>query len=359
MSVVHSWMLSVRAWILSLTAIVIITMGYYVATDRITPFTTDAYVQSFVIQIAPRIDGQVVEVLVKDGARVSAGDPLFRLDQTPYRLAVDRLEASLALARSAIAGLESQLVFFEGVVEQREADLEFAQASYDRIARLAEDSFAAQQQLDQAIDTLRSNTALLTQAKADVVNIQTQLGSLVGEEHSQVAQARAELELAKYNLEQTTVFAAVNGVVDNMQLRPGTFLEAGDYVLTLIDETERWIVANYPENALSVIEPGQKVKLSFFTYPGRIFEGSVIALGSGVYKGQGVADGFLADVENPTAWITLSQRFQVRINPEVAPALPLRVGATARVVVFTGSNPIMNNIGTFWLWVGSNLDYIF
>lgn len=359
MSVFRSMFFSARAWFIALTCLIILAVVYYVVANRITPYTSDAYVQSFVVQIAPRVDGQVIEVLVEDGSFVGAGEPLFRLDPTPYEFEVARLEASLALSESTIEGLQAQLKFFEGVVDQRQADVDFAQQSFDRISKLAEDSFAAQQQLDQATATLRSDTALLNQAEADLVDIQTQLGSMTGDDHSQVAQVRAELEIARFNLDQTTIFAAVGGIVDNMQLRSGTYLEAGDYVMTLIDSDARWIVANYQENALSVIRPGQSVQLSFFMYPGHIFEGEVTAIGSGVYKGQGLADGLLAQVENPSAWITLSQRFQVRIDPVVGTEFPLRVGATARVMIVTEDSPFMNNLGAFWLRVGTNLDYIF
>lgn len=355
----RDWFGSARAWIIGLACLIVVVIVYYVAADRTTPFTTDAYVQTFVVQVAPRVDGQVVEVLVRDGSSVKAGDPLFRLDNTPYKFAAARLSASLAVAQSNIKGLRSRLDYFNAVVKQRQADVKFAQVTYDRIAKLAEESFAAQQKLDQATDALRTNKALLSQAKADVVDIETKLDSMVGDEHSKVAEARAHLRIAEYDLKHTTIHAAVDGVIDNMQLQTGTYLKAGDRVMSLIDSQKHWVVANYKENALSVIKPGQKVKLSYFMYPGRIFDGEVSEIGSGVYRGQGLADGLLANIENPSAWITESQRFEVRIDPKTAAKFPLRVGSTARVMVVTGNNFLMNGLGLFWLWVGAQLDYIY
>jgi multidrug resistance efflux pump len=338
MNRIRNWATSVQAWMVALLLLIVVVAAYYVVTERVTPFTTDAYGQ---------------------GSRVKKGDPLFRLDPEPYQYAVDRLTAALALAESDIKSLEAQLASGKAVVEQRQADVELAQATFDRVSKLTEDSFATRQQRDEATDKLRVDTALLQQARDDVENVQIQLGSLVGGEHSQVAQARAELQNAQYELEQTTLHAAVDGVIDNLQLQVGKYVDAGDEVMTLIDTSQWWIVANFPENALSVIRPGQKVKLSYFMYPGRIVDGEVTSLGHGVYLGQGLVSGELPDIQNPSVWITQSQRFQVRITPQQADALPLRVGATARVMVLRGKNPVMNGLGHFWLWVGAQLDYIY
>jgi multidrug resistance efflux pump len=356
---IGTWMTSIRAWIIGLMLLIAVVIVYYIATDRITPYTTDAYVQTFVVQVAPRVGGQVVEVMVKQGSEVKAGDPLFRLDPSPYQYEVDRLTASLTNAQTDIRALRAQLQSGKAIVEERQANVQLAQATYDRISTLTEDSFATKQKLDEATDALKSDKALLAQAKADVLNLQTLLDSMVGGEHSQVAQVRAELETAQYDLDQTTVYASIDGVIDNMQLQVGKFVYAGDAVMTLIDTTQWWIVANYPENALSVIRPGQKVKLSYFMYPGSIVDGEVSSLGYGVFEGQGRISGELPFIENPSAWITESQRFQVRITPVVSDDQPLRVGATARTMVLTGDNPIMNGLGLFWLWVGTNIDYIY
>ena len=359
MNRIRNWMTSARAWMIALLLLIVVVIAYYIAADRATPFTTDAYVQTFVIPVAPRVEGQVVEIMVAQGGEVKAGDPLFRIDPLPYRYEVERLAASLAVAQAEIRALEAQLQSGQAVVEQRQADVELAQATFDRVSTLTQDSFAAQQQLDEATDTLKSNTALLNQAKADARNTQTLLDSMIGEEHSQIAEVRAELNTAQYDLEQTTIYASIDGIIDNMQLQVGKYVDAGDEVMTLIDTGQWWIVANYPENALSVIRPGQKVRLSYFMYPGQIVDGEVTSIGYGVFEGQGVASGELPIVENPAAWITESQRFQVRIAPTLIPDQPLRVGATARTMVLAGDNSLMNGLGLFWLWVGTNLDYIY
>lgn len=359
MSRIRDWTTSVRAWMIGLLALIVFVIVYYIATDRITPFTTDAYVQSFVVQVAPRVEGQVVSIAVKQGGTVKKGDPLFTIDPRPYQYAVDRLKAELVEAQTAVKQLQTQLDGQNDVVSQREANVTLAQATFDRISTLAKDNFAAQQSLDNATNTLKTNTALWSEAKASVANIQAELDSMIDGEHSQVAQVKAELASAELKLAETTVHASVDGVIDNLQLSVGTYIDIGTAVMTLVDTSDWWIVANYPENALSVIEPGQSVRLSYLMYPGVIVTGKVASIGWGVSAGQGQATGQLPEVVNPDAWITRSQRFQVRITPDRIEHQPLRVGATVRTVVLTGDNPLMNGLALFWLWIGAQLDYIY
>ena len=207
MNRIKNWATSVQAWMVTFLILVLLVAAYYVVTDRVTPITTDAYVQTFVVPVAARVEGQVIEVNVSQGSTVKKGDPLFRLEPRPYQYTVDRMTATLVLAETNIRSLQAQLSAGKAVIAQRQADVDLAQATFDRISALTDDSFATLQQRDQATDTLKSDRALLQQAKADVEDLQTQLDSMVGDEHSQIAQARAQLRSAKFALEQTTIHA--------------------------------------------------------------------------------------------------------------------------------------------------------
>jgi multidrug resistance efflux pump len=115
-------------------------------------------------------------------------------------------------------------------------------------------------------------------------------------------------------------------------------------VLTCIDGEQWWVVANFRENSLENVRPGQRVGLTFNTYPGRIFPGVVESVGWGVNQGQGTPSGNLPAVPEPQNWIRLAQRFQVRITPQLPPGDPLRVGATASVAVYTREGYWLNRV---------------
>ena len=71
-------------------ALVVLVFAYYVVADRTTPFTSNARVQAFVVRMAPEVAGQVLNVDVVDNSRVARGDTLFRLDPTPFKIAVEQ-----------------------------------------------------------------------------------------------------------------------------------------------------------------------------------------------------------------------------------------------------------------------------
>src|ERR1700756_1944895 len=86
-------LLSARAWVLFILLVIAALVAYYVLSDRYTPFTTDAYVQAYVIQVAPRVEGQVVQVYVRENQAVTKGELLFKIDRRPFEYQIALLEA--------------------------------------------------------------------------------------------------------------------------------------------------------------------------------------------------------------------------------------------------------------------------
>src|SRR4051794_13852347 len=101
-------LLSARVWVLCVLLVIATLVAYYMLSDRYTPFTTDAYVQAFVIQVAPRVEGQVVRVHVLENQAIRKGDRLFEIDSRPFEHRVAVLEAKLAQAIQQVAQMESE-----------------------------------------------------------------------------------------------------------------------------------------------------------------------------------------------------------------------------------------------------------
>ena len=357
---IRAALVSMRFWVLAIAGLVVLLLVYYVIADRKTPYTSNAYLQAFVVQIAPQVSNPVVEVLVENGSQVQAGDALYRIDPRLYQSEVDRLRAALVEAQASFEQLQSQLTALKAIVKERQANVHLAQQTYERIAALAKQNATAQQRLDDATEKLHADTALLNNAKAEEARLERRLGAMIDGEPAMVREAKAQLAAAELKLSFTTVAAPVDGIVDNLQLRTGTYVKAGQAVMTLVDTTRWWVVANYRENALSVIRPEQPAELSFMMYPGVVFSAQVESIGWGVGQGQGEASGDLPLVENPKAWLNVSQRFQVRLKPgNLGPDRPLRVGATARVVIFTEPESLFDPIARWLMRFASYLDYIY
>lgn len=155
---------------------------------------------------------------------------------------------------------------------------------------------------------------------------------------------QAQLAEAQLNLAYTRVTAPCDGIIPDLQLRDGAYVAAGQGALALIDTREWLVVANLRENSLAHLRVGQPALVALQGAPGRLLRARVASVGWGVGQGQGVPSGMLPDVKRPNSWIPPSQRFQVRLVLEEPDAVPLRVGMTGSVSVYTEPEGVLNDI---------------
>ena len=350
-----------KFWVILIICIIVVLIIYYALLDRYTPYTSDAYIQAYVVQVAPQVEGRVIGVYVENNQFVEQGDKLFSLDPRPYEYRVEQQRAELVQARQQVDQYESDIRAAEQVVKESEANLAYAQKLYDDLLPLAEKNYIAKIQLDQAIDKLNSEKAVLKRSIAEYERAKQSLEYTIEGEFALIRQMESQLAYYRYQLEQTTVYASVDGFVTNLQLVSGSYIDVGYAVLTLVDDDSWWVVANFRENSLGRIKPGQRAEVSIAMYPGTIFTAEVESADWGVSTGQGIPSGDLPDVENPENWISLSQRFPVRLritdlNQE---QYQLRIGGSVSVAVYTGRNFILNPLAGLWLRIGSLVDYFY
>ena len=115
----------------------------YALMDRMAPSSSRGIVSAAVVQIAPRVSGEVIEVMVEDDAVVQAGDPLFRLDTRPFDLALAQAEANLTSTAQEIDASSASLVAAQAAVTQARTALETTRAEAERTFRLEERGIAA------------------------------------------------------------------------------------------------------------------------------------------------------------------------------------------------------------------------
>ena len=346
--------LSVRFWVLGILLIIAALVTYYVLANRYTPFTTDAYVQAFVIQVASQVEGQVIRVNVLENQPIRKGDLLFEIDPRPFEYRVALLEAKLDQANKQVALTESELVAAKADISRSAAEEAYARVVQEQETEIRKQLATTERRYLHAISQHQVAQADRKRSQA----ISHKAAEALATQKAMVAEIRAQLEDARLNLSWTRTYAPANGYITNMQLRVGSFAHTGIPVLTCIDRDHWWVVANCRENSLEYLKPGQRVGLSFNTYPGRIFPGVVQTVGWGVYQGQAAPSGNLPAVPEPQNWIRLSQRFQVWVTPQMPPEYPLRIGATATVAVYTRERYWLNGVTEFWHKIVSLFDYL-
>jgi multidrug resistance efflux pump len=337
-------LLSARAWVLFILLVIAVLVAYYILSDRYTPFTTDAYVQAYVIQVAPRVEGQVVHVYVQENQPVTKGELLFEIDPRPFEFQIALLEAKRVEAIQQVAQLESELSAAKAEDDRLVAEEDYARVVHDQEKEIFKQDATTDRKYVEAVQKYKAAQAAMRRSQAQIRKAEQALAARIGEEHALVAEVKAQLAQARLNLEWTRVYAPANGYVTNVQLREGSYIHVGAPVITCIDADQWWVVANFRENGLENVRPGQRVGLTFNTYPGRVFPGVVQSVGWGVDQGQGSPSGSLPAVGEPKNWIRLAQRFQVRITPQLPSGYPLRVGATASVAIYTRDDYWLNGV---------------
>lgn len=244
--------------------------------------TDNAYVNANVVQIAPRITGQVTTLFVTNNDYVKQNQPLFNIDPSTYQVALLKAQAQVAI---------------------NEAQFLNAQLSAERKVALVKSKYISTQENDNAIATLHTSDA--------------------GRK-----QAYAFLQEATLNLQWTKVVAPTSGWITNMTLDNGDMVSANQPLFALISDKEFWVDANFKETQLSGIRAGQKATVHVDMYPDHAFKGVVQSISGGT----GSAFSLLPPQNATGNWVKVTQRVPVRIvivNPD--PKFPLRIGSSASV----------------------------
>jgi len=255
------------------------------------PSSADVRVFKYTVPIVSQLRGRVIEVPVEEGNRlVKKGEVLFKIDPEPYRLTVNQLEAQLASAIASQKELMESLKGARGAVDQsaarmREiaARLELARARVTQNRELVATGAGSKFDLEQAETNFKDlegqfDAARASQVQARAGEQQTvqKLGANVNGEFAQVAQVRAQLENARWDLEQTVTRSPCDCFVVNLQLRAGGYVAGVPFnaVMTLV-EAEGQVVALFNQNELHKVAPGNEAEFTLLTYPGRIIKGKV------------------------------------------------------------------------------------
>ncbi|WP_338718121.1 HlyD family secretion protein [Raoultella ornithinolytica] len=278
------------------------------------PYTFTAQKAVISIPITPQVTGIVSTVTDKTNQRVNKGDVLFTIDPVRYQARVDRLQADLVTALHSINTLKAQLSEAQANTVRVSAERDRLYKDYQRYLKgsQARVNPFSESDIDNARQNYLAQDALVKASVAEQAQIQSQLDSMVGSEQSQVVSLRAQLAEAKYNLDQTVIRAPSNGYVTQVLIRPGTYAAALPLrpVMVFIPEQKRQIVAQFRQNSLLRLKPGDDAEVVFNALPGQVFHGKLTnilpVVPGGSYQAQGAlqsltvlpgTDGVLATIE--------------------------------------------------------------
>ena len=273
----------------------VILTAFLVGLQGLTPSSTQGVVTGRIVEIAPQVSGQVIEVPANPNTIIETGDTLFILDATRYQAQVDDLKAKIALNSLRV----------------------------DQFRELAEKSAGSQFALQEAV--------------------------------AEGQQLEAKLASAVFDLKNTVVRAPARGVVPRLFLKPGMEVSPAKSVLTFVDISELAIGALFQQKALQYVKAGDTALVNFPALPGQVFKTNVLAIPSAISEGQWLASGQLPSVQEQR----MTRMYPVYLAlPENYPENLHKVGLAATVYIHTEGAGVVGVVAKILQWVGTSLDLI-
>lgn len=356
---------SVKRGTLGIGLVILLSLTWYLLADRFTPYTTQARVQGYVVGVAPRVAGVVTEVWVRNNQEVEAGQALFEIDPSQYRIALQKAESDLESARRQVdagsAGVESARANLRAAL----ANELKAEQDYTRLGSLHREDPGTI-----SVRRLEVSRASLDQARAKVAaseaEIQRAIEQKGGDDDTTNAilkSAQSAVEKAKLDLDNTVVKASSRGVITDLRADVGVYAGTGSPVMTLVAIRDVWLNAEFTENNLGHLRPGSPVEILLDALPGQVFDGEIRSIGLGVSEGQAPPPGTLPTIDNDRDWLRQAQRFTVVIGFDVeqqeALRGQLRVGGQASVIAYSEGHAILELLGKAYIRLMSWFSYAY
>jgi len=346
-----------------IATLIAVSLLLYFAGDRLTPYSSQARIQAFVVPVAAEVSGKVQKVHIKNNDEVTPGQALFDIDPEQYEIALQRSRADYdSIGRSvnaSVAAVDAARASLQAAAASRQ----MAEKDAGRQERLHDEDPGAisVRRLEIAQSTREEARAKEKRAEADLRKAQESAGDS-GDDNAQLRSARAAVEKARLDLARTRVIAPAGGTVTDLRVDVGHFAQPGAPVMTLIAMHDLWISADMTENNLGNIDTGDEVAIVLDVMPGEVLKGRIRSVGGGVGSGQQSPPGTLPTVQNSKDWLRQAQRIPVAVEldpAELSRLKGLRIGGQAEVLVYTGDNLLMNALGAIYIRLMSWLSYLY
>ncbi|TYP65411.1 HlyD family secretion protein [Stutzerimonas stutzeri] len=262
--------------------------AHWYFVGRYYEHTDNAYVQGEITRVSSQLPARIEQVHVQDNQHVKPGDLLVTLEPGDFRLALEQAranfairEAELAQARSRLAQQSSTIAASQASVGAAQANLERSQMDLSRVEALRKPGFISEERVSTLSADAKVARSQRQKAEADLAAQRQQVEALdadVKRLQAQIASAQAEIEQAELNLSRTEIRSPISGIVGQRLARSGQYVPVGAYLMSIVPDEDIWVQANFKETQIGPMQEGQRVELTFDSYPDTPIEGRVESL---------------------------------------------------------------------------------
>lgn len=283
-------------------------------------FTDNAQVEQDIVNITSRVQGFISSIRISDYQHVSKGDTLFTIEDSEFQLHLAQAEAALENAKtskSATAkgaqGVQKQIDVNDAGISEVEVLLRNAETDYQRYKTLYEQEAVTQQQLDAVrtqYESLKVKVEAMRRQKVVTGIAHDETSLRVDQQNYAIDVAEAALRLARLNLSYCTITSPCDGYAARNMVQEGELVMPGMRLVRIVDDSRRWVVANFRESQLSNISTGNRVRIKADAYPDTEFEGRVTAISAAT----GARHSPVAPDNSTGTFVKVEQRIPVKIE---------------------------------------------
>ncbi len=327
----------VRILFLLLIPVICLSMAaYYYFTGGRYVVTRNAYVKAHLVNISSDLDGRVIAVKVKNNQRVRQGDLLFRIDSKPAEIELTSARAETSNVRQRIDSLKSRYRQALLEIDDAREQIRYLESRLQRQQKLKQQGLGTESDYDSAKHELEMGRRALASANQRSVIALADLGGdpkMPAEKHALFLSAQSKVDRALHDLDATRVTAPADGILSNVALQAGEYVESGAPVFSIVGTGELWVEANFKESQLTHLRAGQKATIVVDAFPDIVLSATVSSLSPATG-----AEFAVLPPQNATGnWVKVVQRIPVRLDLDEPLAGPsLRAGMTSTVSIDTG-----------------------
>ena len=267
----------------------------YISYQNQFQSTDDAYIEADIIQITPKVSGHITEVYIQDNKEIKKGDVVAKIDDEIYQARFQQAQANYQKAllnqKNAKANLKAA-----------DSEIKLAKTDLDRYTKLYQEGAVSKQILDKAQTNYDTVVARQTKAKEDIFSN----GSNVAD--ADLKALEAIMKQAKLNLEYTNITAPNTGVVTNRRIEKGSYVSVGSPLFAIVPD-KIWVVANFKENQVGAMKPGQEVIIKIDAYKNKTFKGHI----DSIQRASGAKSSLFPPENAVGSFVKIVQRIPVKI----------------------------------------------